>query len=85
MLASIRKSGLEIKNRCTECLWNQGFIHEIGQYRGWDWAEAGTGRHGGGITLSKKPPEWRLSRRTTTPAAPRQQTSPAPRWEMSKR
>ena len=55
-LASIRKFGLEIKNRCTECLRIQGFIHENGQYRGWDGAEAGTGRHGGGITLSKKPP-----------------------------
>ena len=51
-LASIRKFRLEIKNRCTECLRNQGFIHEIGQYRGWDWAEAGTGRHEGGITLN---------------------------------
>ena len=31
------------------------------------WVQAGTGCHEGGIILSKKPPEWRLSRRYIEP------------------
>ena len=41
--------------------------HRAGKYNGPPaaslWGQAGTGCHEGGIILSKKPPEWRLSRR----------------------
>ena len=55
--ASILKSGPEIENRCSAIV-PASRTARLQRSRG---APAGTGCHEGGIILSKKPPEWRLT------------------------
>ena len=57
LAASIRKSGPEIENRCSVIVPTSRTAR-LQRSRG---VQAGTGCHEGGIILSKKPPEWRLS------------------------
>ena len=63
--ASIRKFELEIKNRCNTIV-PASITARLQRSRG---VQAGTGCHEGGIILSKKPPEWRLTTPQQRPAS----------------